>query len=102
MAVDEYLLRSYKVGDFFDDFFEGVVRGVDLGGSLGADERCCLAGAIHFVTGSDRVCLSLFSATSGACGLVSVKVKTVSSLGEDDGANIPTFHYQAGVLLLTG
>jgi hypothetical protein len=46
-----------------------VVRGVDLGGSLGADERCCLAGAIHFVTGSDRVCLSLFSATSGACGL---------------------------------
>jgi hypothetical protein len=34
MTEDEYLLRSYKVGDFFDDFFESVVRGVDLGGSL--------------------------------------------------------------------
>ena len=101
MTEDEYLLRSYKVGDFFDDFFEGVVRGVDLGGSLGADERGCLAGSIHFVTGSNRVGLPFFSTASGACGLVGVEEKTVSSFGEDDGANIASFHYQAGVLLLT-
>ena len=101
MTEDEYPLRSYKVGDFFDDFFEGVVRGVDLGGSLGADERGCLAGSIHFVAGSNRVGLPLFSTASGACGLVGVEEKPVSGPGEDDGANIASFHYQASVLLLT-
>jgi hypothetical protein len=75
MTEDEYLLRCYKVGDFFDDFFEGVVRGVDLGGSLGADERGRLAGSIHFITGSNSVCLPLFSTASGACGLVGVEEK---------------------------
>ena len=78
-----------------------MVSGVDLGGSLGADEGCCLASSIHFITGSDGVGLPFFSTARGSCRLVGVEEKTLSGLWKYNRANVAPFHYQAGVMLIT-
>jgi hypothetical protein len=80
-----------------DSGFDGVVRVVEDGSALGDDEWSGRSLAIGGIAFGDGIDFTVFTAAGGTDVLGGIDVDFVGRIREDDGADVPAFHDDAGM-----